>query len=86
MRSAIERLGKLAPDELLKLSKIGPATLLMRAPEGEHLPGVCSVPLIEMGIDNAERFTMRTVPAPASADRMPRGKVPAPPCERALTK
>jgi len=45
-------------------------------------PDVCSVPPIEMHVDNPERFTMLTVPPPATQDRMPLAQMPAPPCER----
>jgi hypothetical protein len=42
----------------------------------------CSVPLLEMHIDPAERFTMRTAPAHAINDPMPRAHAPAPACDQ----
>ncbi len=40
---------------------------------------VCSVPLLEMKIENPERFAMPVVPAPKNVS-MPQAAGPAPPC------
>ena len=42
----------------------------------------CSVPLLEMQVEDPERFTMQRVPPPANNDRMPRAIAPAPPCDK----
>ena len=76
MRSAIDRLSKskLTPPPALSAS-----AGLLANPSGE----VCSVPLLEMTIEYPEQYTMRTVPAPGTSDRMSHVKVPASPCAKA---
>jgi hypothetical protein len=43
--------------------------------------GACSVPLLEMRIEDTEKFTIRRFQSEAT-ERMSRLTVPAPPCER----
>jgi len=90
MRSAIDRLTKKAAVEKRALRFPNPQTTLLLTPTNPEyrdnsLTEICSVPLIEMHIDNPERFTMLTVPLPASQDRMPLAQMPAPPCDRAAS-
>ena len=85
MRSAIDRLTKKAAVEKRALRFPNPqATLLLTPTNPEYrdnsITEICSVPLIEMHIDNPERFTMLKVQPPADQDRMPLAQMPAPPC------
>ncbi len=78
MRSAIDRLTKSAalkkPQATLFVTPTNPQF------RDNSTTEICSVPLIEMHIDNPERFTMLTVEPPANQDRMPLAQMPAPPC------
>jgi len=78
MRSAIDRLTKSAalkkPQATLFVTPTNPQF------RNNSITEICSVPLIEMHIDNPERFTMLTVEPPANQDRMPLAQMPAPPC------
>jgi hypothetical protein len=73
MQSAIDRIakGNTAPTGLKRLD--------LQADSAAQ--GVCSVPLLEMRIDNPERFTVQRLELQAN-EAMPRIAVPAPPCER----
>lgn len=72
MQSAIDRIakGNTAPAGLKRLEKADPSA-----------QGVCSVPLVEMRIDNPERFTVQRL-KPEATEPMSRLTVPAPPCEQ----
>src|SRR6266852_7286838 len=87
MRSAIDRLAKRnAVDKSGFRFQRSQATLFATPTNPEFQdkshPEICSVPLIEMHVDNPQRFAMLTVPPPATQDRMPLAQMTAPPCER----
>jgi len=71
MQSAIDRLAKggVSGEEY--------RVVLQNPPPANN---VCSVPLLEMHVENRQRFTMQTVPAPAIDGRMPRVHGPAAAC------
>src|SRR5258708_2846561 len=90
MRGAIDRLVKRNAVDKNGIGFQRPQATLFAAPTNpefldKSLAETCSVPLIEMHIDNPERFTMLTVPTPATQDRMPLAQMPAPPCDRAAS-
>jgi hypothetical protein len=80
MRSAIDRLTKGTAAGKRVFHFAAPTNPELR---DKSLREICSVPLVEMHIDNPERFTMLTATPPAIQDRMPLAQMPAPPCERA---
>src|ERR1700723_2070368 len=43
---------------------------------------ICSAPLLEMHTEGPDRFSMRTAPPPATDDRMPSTRGPAPACQQ----
>lgn len=74
MQAAIERLSKLAAAKSLLTVK--PETSVQSASV------VCSVPLVEMRIENPERFTVQELTLPTTnVDPMPHAELPAPPCK-----
>jgi hypothetical protein len=91
MRSAIDRLTKGNAGEEHGFRIQGPESksffLTPGNPEFRADPVIetCSVALMEMHVDNPERFTMRMAPSPVSEDRMPRARMPAPPCEQKMS-
>jgi len=74
MQAAVQRLSKILAAESLTTTK-----RIFRAAETSSQ--VCSVPLLEMRIDDPERFTAQKIPAPANAEPTPRAELPAPPCK-----
>jgi hypothetical protein len=72
MQAAVQRLSKILAAESLTAKRV------FRL---ESSSQVCSVPLLEMRIDDPERLTAQKVPAPANVDPMPRAELPAPPCQ-----
>jgi hypothetical protein len=67
-----------------RIAKGGTAETGLKRTELQAHPSaqsVCSVPLLEMRIDNPERFTMQRL-QPKHNDLMPRLAVPAPPCDQ----
>jgi hypothetical protein len=75
IRSAIDRImkGDAATSGRVLFQNPPPAALLA-------LTDVCSVPLLEMRVDEQEQFTMRTAPPRATGDQMPNTNGPARPC------
>lgn len=49
--------------------------------KGRYPAEICSVPLLEMHVENPKAFAMRTIPPPATGDQMPVAHAPAPPCK-----
>jgi hypothetical protein len=49
--------------------------------EGGYPAEICSVPLLEMHVQNPQAFALRTIPPPATGDQMPVAQAPAPPCK-----
>jgi hypothetical protein len=85
MRSAIDRLTKKTVVEQGSFRLQKPQSTVFVTPtnpefRNNSLAEICSVQLIEIRIDNPERFTMLTVELPANQDRMPIAQMPAPPC------
>ena len=73
MQAAVKRLSKILAAQSLITTK--PATQV------ESFSKVCSVPLLEMRIDDPDRFTAPRIPGPTNVDPMPRAELPAPPCK-----
>jgi hypothetical protein len=73
MQSAIDRIAKGGT------GAASPKRLELKADPSAQ--GVCSVPLVEMRIDNPERFTVQRL-QPEANEPMPRLAVPAPPCDQ----
>jgi hypothetical protein len=73
MQAVVQRLSKM----LAAQSSIttNPATQV------ESFSKVCSVPLLEMRINDPERFTAPKIAAPTNVEPMPRAELPAPPCK-----
>ena len=73
LQSAIDRIAKDA------VSPSMPKSIDLQAARSPR--ELCSVPLIEMRVDNPDRFTLRQLPSGAYPNRMPRAVLPAPPCD-----
>jgi hypothetical protein len=70
MQSAIDRLAK---GDVLERRVVF---------QNPPLAATCSVPLLEMHVENPQRFTVRTVTPAAIDERMPHTQGPAPACEQ----
>ena len=68
-----------AIDRMVKAGVMGNTASILQNP---RQPTICSVPLLEMHVDRPDRFSMRTAPPPATDDRMPGTRGPAPACEQ----